>query len=169
MRQLPAQRSRRAYRITECPASTRRPARAEPLPLLASLGSPFGATAGLFNIGGINREQHWQLDGSSSIVITTQLQRSIPGRFLGLFGFSFQSGDIISNNNIGTITINNGGTGTGSGVPRNSPERHCSANWRCNQQQYDRRYGAGLSLTTCRNLHMYGIDLVSATLIARET
>ena len=34
---------------------------------------------------------------------------------MGIFDFSFQNGDVINNNNIGTITINNGGTGTATG------------------------------------------------------
>jgi uncharacterized repeat protein (TIGR01451 family) len=81
----------------------------------AFIGISVGATAGLFNIGGTTGNTVGSLDASSAIVLnnTTVTNNSWGG--VGLFDFSFQNGDIISNNKVGTITINNGGTGTGSG------------------------------------------------------
>jgi uncharacterized repeat protein (TIGR01451 family) len=81
----------------------------------AFIGISVGATAGLFNIGGTTGNTVGSLDASSAIVLnnTTVTNNSWAG--VGVFDFSFQNGDIISNNKVGTITINNGGTGTGSG------------------------------------------------------
>ena len=69
-------------------------------------------TAGLFNIGGILGNNIGSLDGSSSIVVNDTTVTANTWAVLGIFDFSFQTGDIISNNGIGTITINNGGTGS---------------------------------------------------------
>ena len=81
----------------------------------AFIGISVGASAGLFNIGGTIGNNIGSLDGSSSIVLNDSTVTANTWAVLGIFDFSFQTGDIISNNRIGTITINNGGTGTGSG------------------------------------------------------
>src|ERR1041385_4301826 len=75
----------------------------------AFIGISVGATAGAFHIGDIAGNTIGSLDGSSSIVLNNTTTTANTWAFLGIFDFSFQSGDIISNNNIGTITINNGG------------------------------------------------------------
>ena len=79
------------------------------------IGISVGATAGLFNIGGTTGNTIGSLDGSSSIVVNDTTTTTNSWGAVGIFDFSFQTGDIISNNRIGTITINNGGTGTGAG------------------------------------------------------
>jgi hypothetical protein len=79
------------------------------------IGISVGSTAGLFNIGGTTGNTIGSLDGSSGIVINNSTVTASSWGFVGIFDFSFQNLDVISNNNIGTITINNGGSGTGAG------------------------------------------------------
>ena len=79
------------------------------------IGISVGATAGLFNIGNITGNTIGSLDGSSSIVLNATSTTANTIGFEGIFDFSFQNLDIISNNRIGTITINSGGTGTTAG------------------------------------------------------
>ena len=52
------------------------------------------------------------------------IRRRLPQLVLGVFDFSFQNGDVINNSNIGTITINNGGTGTGYWLRGIRAQRH---------------------------------------------
>src|SRR5689334_23341065 len=70
------------------------------------IGISVGATAGLFNIGGTTGNTIGSLDGSSSIVVTDTTTTTNSWGFVGIFDFSFQNLDVISNNRIGTITIN---------------------------------------------------------------
>ena len=68
-----------------------------------------GATAGSFNIGGTTGNTIGSLDGSSSIVVIDTTTITNSWGVVGIFDFSFQTLDIISNNRIGTITINAAG------------------------------------------------------------
>ena len=81
----------------------------------AFIGISVGATAGSFNIGGTTGNTIGSLDGSTSIVLNNTTVTNNTWGFCGIFDFSFQNLDVISNNKMGTITINNGGTGTGAG------------------------------------------------------
>ena len=79
------------------------------------IGISVGATAGSFHIGDLAGNTIGSLDGSSAIVVNAASATANTIGFEGIFDFSFQNLDIISNNNIGTVTINNGGTGTTAG------------------------------------------------------
>jgi len=68
-------------------------------------------TDGLFNVGGTTGNVIGSLDASSSIVITATSTTANTTGVQGILDFSLQS-NTISNNQIGTITINSGGTGT---------------------------------------------------------
>ncbi len=64
------------------------------------------------NIGNITGNTIGSLDGSSSIIInaTSILANTVP--VCGIFDYNYLDNVSISNNNIGSITINSGGTGT---------------------------------------------------------
>jgi len=118
----------------------------------------------LFNIGGITGNNIGSLDGSSSIVINNTTTTINTWAFPGLFDFSFQSGDIISNNNIGTITINNGGTGTGSGFRGIRLSGTAAQTGVVISNNTIGGTAAGsITDNVVGTYNMYGIDLVSAT------
>jgi len=81
----------------------------------AFIGIRVGAIAGLFHIGDVTGNTIGSLDGSSGIVVNDTTTTANSWGFVGILDFSLQDGDIINNNSIGTVTINNGGTGTGAG------------------------------------------------------
>ena len=70
------------------------------------VGIMCGSSDGRFNVGNVTANNVGSLDGSSTIVINSSAGT---GFAAGIFDFSFQ-GNTISNNNIGSITIQ--GTGT---------------------------------------------------------
>ncbi|MFZ1686100.1 MAG: hypothetical protein WAU70_01685, partial [Flavobacteriales bacterium] len=77
------------------------------------IGIVVGTTGGRFNIGDITGNKIGSLDGSSTIVVaSTATVATAP--VIGIYDFSFQS-NLINNNQIGSITINNGGVGTTCG------------------------------------------------------
>jgi hypothetical protein len=70
-----------------------------------------GETGGFFNIGGSGGNNIGSLDGSSTIVINATSTTASTSPIICIYDFSLNS-NTISNNNIGSITINSGGTGT---------------------------------------------------------
>ena len=54
-------------------------------------------------------------DGSSGIIVNATSTTANTIGFEGIFDFSFQNLEVINSNIMGTITINNGGTGTTAG------------------------------------------------------
>ncbi|MEO6612517.1 MAG: PKD-like domain-containing protein [Chitinophagaceae bacterium] len=74
-------------------------------------GIGFGSGGGLFNVSG---NTIGSLDGSSTIVIAQTSVTANTYPVTGIWDFSFNN-SVVSNNNIGSITINNGGTGTTTG------------------------------------------------------
>ncbi|HEV7700487.1 MAG TPA: Calx-beta domain-containing protein [Pyrinomonadaceae bacterium] len=66
---------------------------------------------GLFNVGNTTGNKIGSLDGSSSIVINATSTTANTSREVGIFDWS-GGDDNISKNQMGTITINSGGTGT---------------------------------------------------------
>ena len=77
-----------------------------------SLSTSAGAQgAGLYDIGGTTGNTIGSLDGSSGIVINETSTTANTARIVGILVFD-SANNIISNNNIGTLTINSGGTGT---------------------------------------------------------
>lgn len=75
------------------------------------LGGGGGFGAGFFTVGDVTANKIGSLDASSSIVINATSTTNNTLRETGILDFS-QSDDVIANNEMGTITINSGGTGT---------------------------------------------------------
>ena len=73
------------------------------------------AGVGVFDIGGVTGNTVGSLDGSSGIVINNTTTAAHSWGFAGIVNSSGQGPQVINNNNIGTITINDGGSGTGAG------------------------------------------------------
>jgi hypothetical protein len=75
------------------------------------VGIMMGSTGGTFNVGTVTGNTIGSLDGSSTIVIneTSTTASTVPA--IGIYDFSLSSNNI-SNNKMGSITINSGGTGT---------------------------------------------------------
>jgi uncharacterized repeat protein (TIGR01451 family) len=78
--------------------------------------SPFiaislGTTSGVFDVGNVTGNTIGSLDGSSTIVINATSTTASNAPVIAIYDFSLSSGNV-SNNNIGAITINSGGTGT---------------------------------------------------------
>jgi hypothetical protein len=75
------------------------------------VGIMLGTSAGRFNVGDVTGNTIGSLDASSSIVINETSTTANTAPAIGIYDFSL-SGNNTSNNKIGTITINSGGTGT---------------------------------------------------------
>jgi trimeric autotransporter adhesin len=131
------------------------------------IGISVGSTAGLFNIGGTIGNNIGSLDGSSSIVINNSTVTTNTWACLGIFDFSFQSGEIISNNGVGTIAINNGGTGTGSGFRGIRLSGTAAQTGVVISNNTIGGTAAGsITDNVVGTYNMYGIDIVSATFSA---
>ena len=132
----------------------------------AFIGISVGATAGLFDIGSTSANNIGSLDGSSSIVLnnTTTTNNSWGG--VGIFDFSFQTGDVISNNRIGTIMINNGGTGTGAGFRGIRLAGTTGQNVTINNNVIGGATAGSITDNVVGTYNMYGIDNASANLTA---
>jgi hypothetical protein len=70
-----------------------------------------GSTDGRFNVGDLTGNTIGSLDGSSTIVVTASSATAGTTPIIGILDFS-QRSNTISNNVIGNVTINSGGTGT---------------------------------------------------------
>ena len=75
------------------------------------IGIVLGTTSGVFNVGNLSGNTIGSLDGSSTIVINATSTTASNAPVIAIYDFSLSSGNV-SNNNIGAITINSGGTGT---------------------------------------------------------
>ncbi|HEX7314759.1 MAG TPA: Ig-like domain repeat protein [Pyrinomonadaceae bacterium] len=75
------------------------------------IGISLGTTSGVFDVGNLAGNQIGSLDGSSTIVINATSTTASNAPVIAIYDFSLSSGNV-SNNNIGAITINSGGTGT---------------------------------------------------------
>ncbi len=75
------------------------------------IGMLLGSTDGTFDIGSVTGNTFGSLDGSSSIVVNATSTTAGTAPVIGIYDFSFRN-ETIANNNMGTITINSGGTGT---------------------------------------------------------
>jgi len=75
------------------------------------IGIVVGTTSGVFDVGNLSGNQIGSLDGSSTIVINETSTTASNAPVIAIYDFSLSSGNV-SNNNIGAITINSGGTGT---------------------------------------------------------
>src|SRR6185312_7915757 len=75
------------------------------------IGIVFGTTSGVFNVGNLSGNFVGSLDGSSTIVVNATSTTASNAPVMGIYDFSLSSCNV-SNNNIGAITINSGGTGT---------------------------------------------------------
>lgn len=75
------------------------------------VGIMLGTAGGRFNVGDVTGNTIGSLDGSSSIVINETSTTANTSPVIGIYDFSL-SGNNTSNNKLGTITINSGGTGT---------------------------------------------------------
>jgi len=74
-------------------------------------GIALGVTRGLFNIGNISGNTIGSLDGSTTVTVNASSTTANTVPVIGIFDWSLLNSNI-SNNNIGSITINNGGSGT---------------------------------------------------------
>ncbi len=74
-------------------------------------GIAVGVTQGLFNIGNVAGNTIGSLDGSSTVVINATSTTASTVPVIGIFDWSTLA-DNISNNMMGSITINSGGSGT---------------------------------------------------------
>jgi hypothetical protein len=82
----------------------------------AAASSPFigislGTTSGVFDVGNLLGNFVGSLDGSSTIVVNATSTTASNAPVIAIYDFSLSSNNI-SNNQIGAITINSGGTGT---------------------------------------------------------
>ena len=75
------------------------------------IGISLGTTSGVFDVGNLSGNFIGSLDGSSTIVINATSTTASNAPVIAIYDFSLSSGNV-SNNNIGAITINSGGTGT---------------------------------------------------------
>jgi hypothetical protein len=75
------------------------------------IGIVLGTTSGVFDVGNVTGNTIGSLNGSSTIVINATSTTASNAPVIGIYDFSLSSGNV-SNNNIGAITINSGGTGT---------------------------------------------------------
>lgn len=75
------------------------------------IGISLGTTSGVFDVGNFSGNQIGSLDGSSTIVINETSTTASNAPVIAIYDFSLSSGNV-SNNSIGAITINSGGTGT---------------------------------------------------------
>jgi hypothetical protein len=91
--------------------SSRASATTDLAPFIA-IQSGSSATDAPANIGNVAGNTIGSLDGSSTIVINASSTTAGTSPAQGILDFNFTDGVIISNNKIGSITINNGGTGT---------------------------------------------------------
>ncbi len=128
------------------------------------IGISVGATAGLFNIGGVTGNTVGSLDNSSSIVVNDTTVTNNTWGFCGIFDFSFQNGDIISNNRIGTITINSGGSGTGAGFRGIRNAQTTGVNTTINNNIIGGTATGSITDNVVGTYNMYGIDNASADL-----
>jgi uncharacterized repeat protein (TIGR01451 family) len=80
----------------------------------AFVGMILGTSQGLFDVGNLAGNTIGSLDGTSSIVINETSTTASTAPVIGIYDVS-GSDDIIANNNIGSVTINSGGTGTVTG------------------------------------------------------
>ena len=113
MRSALIQRLRRAFREIPFRASIKRTARnSTGTTAGAFTGILLGSSAGRFDVGTTTGNNFGSLDGSSTIVIngTSTTASTFPA--LGILDFS-SSANSISNNNIGSITIQGAGTTLG--------------------------------------------------------
>jgi len=78
------------------------------------VGIMMGSTGGAFNCGTTTGNNIGSLDASSTIVLNQTSTTVSSASMVGIYDFSV-NGNNISNNNIGSITINNGGSGTTTG------------------------------------------------------
>jgi len=130
-------------------------------------GISVGATAGLFNIGGTTGNTVGSLDGSSSIVVNNTTTTTNTWAVLGIFDFSFQSGDVISNNGVGTVTINSGGSGTGSGFRGiRLSGTGTQTGVVINNNTIGGTAAGSITDNVVGTYNMYGIEIVSATFSA---
>lgn len=74
-------------------------------------GIATGVTQGFFDIGGTTGNTIGSLDGSSTIVVNATSTTASTTPVIGIFDWS-QTATVISNNRVGSITINSGGSGT---------------------------------------------------------
>ncbi|MEK6299798.1 MAG: C25 family cysteine peptidase [Acidobacteriota bacterium] len=81
----------------------------------AFMGMLLGTTTGRFDIGNITGNTIGSLDGSTTIVVSQASTTANNAPVTGIYDNSFVSANNINNNNIGSITINSGGTGTTTG------------------------------------------------------
>ncbi len=130
----------------------------------AFIGISVGATAGSFNIGGVTGNTIGSLDGSSSIVCNNTTVTNNSWGFCGIFDFSFQNLDVINNNNIGTITINNGGTGTGAGFRGIRNAQTGGVNTTINNNIIGGTAAGSITDNVVGTYNIYGIDNASANL-----
>jgi hypothetical protein len=75
------------------------------------IGIVLGTTSGVFDVGNLSGNFVGSLDGSSTVVINETSTTASNAPVIAIYDFSLSSGNV-SNNNIGAITINSGGTGT---------------------------------------------------------
>ncbi len=130
----------------------------------AFVGISVGTTAGLFNIGGTTGNTIGSLDGSSGIVVNDTTTTANSWGFAGIFDNSFQNLDVISNNNIGTITINNGGTGTGAGFRGIRNAQTAGVNTTINNNTIGGTAAGSITDNVVGTYNIYGIDNSSANL-----
>lgn len=76
------------------------------------IGIMVGTTSGLFDVGSVTGNQIGSLDGSSTIVVNATSTTASNAPVIAIYDFSLSSG-IVSNNNIGAITIQSTGTTVG--------------------------------------------------------
>ena len=84
--------------------------------------------------------------------------------FVGIFDFSFQNLDVVSNNGIGTITINNGGTGTGAGFRGIRMAGTTGQNVTINNNIIGGPAAGSITDNVVGTYNMYGIDNASSNL-----
>ncbi|MFL6546634.1 MAG: beta strand repeat-containing protein, partial [Candidatus Udaeobacter sp.] len=75
------------------------------------IGITLGTTSGMFDVGNVEGNTIGSLDGSTTIVINATSTTASNAPVIAIYDFSLSS-DNVSNNKIGAITINSGGTGT---------------------------------------------------------
>jgi len=129
------------------------------------VGIMLGSTGGSFNCGNTTGNTIGSLDGSSSIVINQTSTTASTAAVTGIYDFSINANNI-SNNAIGTITINNGGSGTTVGFKGIYINTTTGITTTLNNNTIGGTAAGSITDNLVGSYTMYGIQVVSSNVSA---
>ncbi|MGB4844283.1 MAG: T9SS type A sorting domain-containing protein [Ferruginibacter sp.] len=120
-----------------------------------------GSTDGIFNVGNTTGNNIGSLDGSSTIVVNATSTTTNTAPVYGIYDFSLDANNI-SNNNIGSITINNGGSGTTVGFRGILINTATGLTATVNNNTIGGNAAGSITNNIVGNYAMYGIQIASS-------